>query len=217
MCILPDFLIKDLVEKEEIIIDPYFSIFQGPSCYYCHLGKTFYIPKRKKSFLDPLDSSTLKELFKVVHAKDFIIMNPGDFLLAETFEFFGVSKYYAIKLLNSSSLARCGISHAALGMINPGCGFKDPIRLTLELVNNFPRPIKLTPTIVPPNGKIRWGTEVLKISIIKMEAPPKTPYNEWEYGVYKYDKSVTGPKMVNRFKKSKKLYLPNNSLVWERK
>ena len=210
--ILPDWKVKKKVEKGQITIDPYFGEFQGPNCYHCHLGTNFLIPKKSAGIADPLSGKNSEKLFKKVQTKKPIILKPKEFLLCETFEFFGVEKGHVIRLLNSSSLARFGIFQAALGMINSGCGTKKPIRLTLELTNNFPLPIRLTPTTIKGN-KIKWGTEVLKIAVERMESKPKNNYDSWSEGVYSGDQMPTASKMAGRFKIAENKELPANSLA----
>lgn len=210
MSILSDFQVHKLVKKREILVDPYFDVFQGPNCYHCHLGQNFKKLKSKLPFIDPLDSSSNKQ-YDNIKVTDSYKMLLGEFILGETFEYLGTSSNYVIKLLNSSSLARVGISQAALGMINAGCGTKSPIKITLELINNSSVPVILKPTKILKNGKIIWGTEVLKITIIKMDKPPLVPYDLWKYGVYSKDKNVQGTKMANRFPKDDFL-LPKDSL-----
>ncbi len=133
-------------------------------------------------------------------------------MLAETFEYLGVDDLHVIKLMNSSSLARVGISHAAVGMINAGCGMEKPVKLTLELVNNAPFDVVLTPTTVSNKGSIKWGTEVLKIAIQPMKSKPNFAYDKWKFAAYNTDQRPSGPKMKNRFSVGKKFYLPANSL-----
>lgn len=214
MSILADIKVKELVMAGEILIDPYFDVFQGPNCYHCHLGTRFKRIKksyRKSYIFDPLSDST-KDLYEDIEVKNYYLFKPGEFILAETFELFGTSSNYVIKLLNSSSIARVGISHAAVGMINAGCGTKQPIRLTLELINNSPITIKLKPTTIEKSGVINWGTEILKVSIMRMEQKPSISYDDWKYGSYSKDQSVTGTKMANRFD-DKSLIIPRNSLL----
>ena len=109
-------------------------------------------------------------------------------------------------------LSRVGISHAAVGMINAGCGMKRPVKLTLELVNNAPFEVVLTPTTINKDGLISWGTEVLKVAIVKMDSRPDIAYDEWNHAVYNTDQKPSGPKMKNRFIENKEFYIPQKSL-----
>lgn len=209
MSILSDIEVTSLINKGEVIIDPYFKEFLGPNLYYCHLGDKFLIPK-KISKVNPLEEVT-KDIFDEVYTTKTFDLEPGGFVLAETFEYLGVSSKYVIRLLNSSSLARVGISQAALGMINPGCGMEKPVKLTLELVNNAPFAVTLVPTTIDSEGMVIWGTEVLKIAVEKMSKTPSIPYDKWKSAVYHIDQKPSGPKMKGRFKITESK-LPANSL-----
>lgn len=210
MSVLSDRQVNKLVKRKYITIDPYFDVFQGPNCYHCHLGNNFKRLSPELSVLNPLNDSSDKLYENFVVESQYEI-KPGEFVLGETFEFLGTSPDYVIKLLNSSSLARVGVSQAALGMINAGCGMESPIKLTLELLNNSPVPIILKPTKILSDKRIVWGTEVLKITLVKMDKPPSIPYDRWKYGVYSGDKGVAGSKMAKRFPEDN-FILPKKSL-----
>lgn len=202
MSIMSDIQISQLVNTKEITIDPYFELFQSPNCYHCHLGLNFkrINPAYIKSGvnIDPLVQLP-DDFYLDFIATDYYDIKPGEFLLGEVFEYLGTSDNYVIKLLNSSSIARLGISQAALGMINAGCGMFNPVKITLELINNSPVSIRLRPTIFDKNQHILWGTEVLKIVVEKMDTKPSIPYDNWKFGVYSNDKKVSGSKMAGRF------------------
>jgi len=197
MSILSDVEVCKLIKKGDVVIDPYFSEFHGPNLYYCHLGNKFLIPK-KITKVNPLIYET-KDIYDEVCTQEPIDLGPGKFILAETFEYLGIGVDYVVRLLNSSSLARVGISQAAVGMINSGCGMKNPIKLTLELVNNAPFCVTLVPTIINSKGKISWGTEILKIAVEKMNTTPSVSYDNWKSAVYHTDQKPSGPKMKGRF------------------
>ncbi len=210
MSVLPDRDIKKKIDTRSLIIDPFFPDFVGPNLYYCHLGNKFLIPRKDVVRVDPLSMET-KDIYDAIETDQPIIIKPQEFILAETFEYLGIDSDHVVKLMNSSSLARVGISHAAVGMINAGCGVKRPVKLTLELINNAPFEVVLTPTTIK-DGLISWGTEVLKIAIMKMDSRPDIAYDEWNHAVYNTDQKPSGPKMKNRFTESKEFYLPKKSL-----
>lgn len=211
MSILPDNKVRKMINEGSLVIDPFFPDFLGPNIYYCHLGNKFLLPKNDVTKFDPLSMDS-KDIFEPVETSEPIVIKSQGFLLAETFEFFGVDTEHVVKLMNSSSLARCGISHAAIGMINPGCGMEKPVKLTLELVNNAPFDVVLAPTTVDKNGKITWGTEVLKVAVQTMESKPDFAYDNWKFAVYNSDQKPSGSKMKGRFESGKEFNLPKISL-----
>jgi len=211
MSILADNQVKEMISAKMLNIDPFFSDFLGPNLYYCHLGNKFLVPKNEVRTFDPLTMES-KDIFESVETNLPITIKAQGFLLAETFEYFGVDDKHVVKLMNSSSLARCGISHAAIGMINAGCGMEKPVKLTLELVNNAPFDVILTPTSIDENKKIIWGTEVLKIAVETMSFKPDSSYDNWRFAAYNKDQKPSGSKMKNRFESGKEFTVPTNSL-----
>lgn len=201
MSYLADHQVQTAVKQGKIIIVPYFDYFQGPSCYYCHLGQNFLIPKKNDRPYNPLNKTRPGDYFTRVKTNKPFILEAKSFVLAETFELLGTNTDHTIRLFNSSSLARCGISHLALGMINPGCGYSSPIRLTLELVNNAPYPIELVPTTIIKSGKIKFGTEVIKASIVNMDKKTTQSYETWHARLFNQDKKVSGSKMSERYQR----------------
>jgi len=212
MSILPDNQVKQLLAERSLIIDPFFPKFLGPNTYYCHLGNKFLLPKEGIERFDPLTMES-KDIYEEVETNKPIVIRSQMFLLAETFEFLGINDRHVIKLMNSSSLARCGVSHAAVGMVNAGCGMEKPVKLTLELINNAPFDVVLTPTVIDTNGKIAWGTEVLKIAIQTMHSKPDCSYDNWKYAAYNNDQRPSGSKMKGRFDAKSSEYPPKDSLL----
>jgi deoxycytidine triphosphate deaminase len=190
--------IQKLIEDGNIKIEPYIKQYQGPNLYYCHLGGTLLIPQTNK-LADTKNIS--KDLYTIKEINNYYDLQPGEFVLAETFEVFMTDKSHIIRLFNSSSLARLGIVQCAVGMINPGCGIKQPLRLTLELTNTSPFVIRLYPTITNKiTGEIiDIGTEILKVAVSPHEEV-ETAYEDWSGAIYATDQKVTGSKIDKRFK-----------------
>lgn len=211
MSILSDYSVKKLVNQKLLIIDPFLPKFLGPNLYYCHLGNKFLVVKKGVKKVDPLLTDS-EEIFEQIEVNNSFVIPPRGFVLAETFEYLGINDQYVIKLMNSSSLARVGISQAAVGMVNAGCGMEKPVKITLELINNAPFDVVLKPTIVLDDGSVEWGTEVLKIAIQTMDSKPELPYDKWKFAVYHTDQKPSGPKMKNRFSTDDKYVLPESSL-----
>ena len=137
------------------------------------------------------------------------------FILAETFESFSTGDGHIIRLFNSSSLARLGVSHCATGMVNPGCGKNGPIKLTLELVNNSPFTIILQPTIISKNKIKTLGTEVLKVGVLKIGKKVKKSYSDWSGALYGEDKEVKLSWMHKRYDNLDELAIPRESSLFK--
>jgi len=189
--------VQECINQGGVKIEPYVEQFQGPNLYYCHLGTNLLIPQAGKL----ADTKNLaKDLYIKKEIKDFYDLQPGEFVLAETFETFMTDKSHIIRLFNSSSLARLGVVQCAVGMINPGCGMESPIRLTLELTNTSPFTIRLYPTkLNKRSGEIDdIGTEVLKVAVAGHQEVD-IAYGDWTGSVYGSDNGVAGSKIDRRF------------------
>ena len=198
MSILNDIETKKMIKENKIIIDPYFDDFQGPNCYYCHLGNKYYKSKKTNKIIDIEHFEDVKQCFELFENQKEIIIKPGEFILTETFEYLGADNSHIIRLYNTTTLARWGIYHAGLGFVNAGCGYKKPIKLTLELVNLSQNELRLKCTNI--NDKtIDYGTEVLKICVVPLSSEAEEGYG----GIYNGDQSVALPKL----KENKKTYI----------
>ena len=197
--------VKELIRTNQLIIDPFIDEFQGPNCYYCHLGNRFYIPKKINKIIDIENISDFSECFELHENAESIILNPNEFILTETFEFLGVNKNHIIRFFNPTTTARWGIYHAGLGFVNAGCGYPSPMKPTLELINLGKNPLKLTCSSIQ-NGKVIFGTEILKIYVTPLSEGASQSYT----GVYGSDQGVTLPKKNSR-KLENPYILPKNS------
>ena len=208
--IISDLEVKKLINNGSVKIEPYFETFQGPTTYYCHLGNKFLVMDEtklnNKDFV--LDTNNIDNSYcKEIETNEPYIMKPNEFLLAQTFEKLSVDNEHIINYFNSSSLARLGISQAALGFMPAGNGWKNgSLSVTLELINNSPFPIKLYPTIVDEKGNINFGTEILKISISKIFGQVSVSHDNWRYTVYATNNNVTRSKISNRFSNSNEIF-----------
>lgn len=206
MSIASDVDIKKMITKNELTIDPYFEDFQGPNCYYCHLGNRFYKSKKKSELVNIDVINDASQYFEFFENQEKIILKPKEFILTETFEYLGVNKSHIIRLYNTTTLARWGIYHAGLGFVNAGCGENTPVKLTLELINLSKNKLELKCTNVK-NKIIDYGSEVLKICIVPLSKQAKMGY----VGMYGTDRSVNLPK-TKKHQNEYKYKLATNSL-----
>jgi deoxycytidine triphosphate deaminase len=188
--------VEDLVNKNIISISPYDKKFQGPNMYYCHMGNRLLIPKPGK-LADTINLS--EDLYDEIKIDNYYDLKPGEFVLAELFQTLKTDKQHIIRLFNSSSLARLGVVQCAVGMVNPGCGNKKPLRITLELSNTGNFIVRLYPTKKSTDGEIKYGTEVLKVAVATHEAVT-IGYEDWSGSLYANDEKVAGSKIHKRFK-----------------
>lgn len=138
--ILVDKQIKELIKAKQIQIKPYDATLVQPNSIDVTLGCSFkWYYKTDNDILDTNDEASLsKGMISVEH--DFIIVQPNQFLLAETREKIKIPNNIYAELHGKSSLARLGLSiHQTGGLIDSG--FEGTI--TLEIKNENCRAIKL--------------------------------------------------------------------------
>lgn len=129
----------------DLYLSPYFWTFEGA-----------YI-------IDPKEDQRDKATSVTVFEDSFLLMQPGEFVLGSTLEFFEFPDHLAGRLEGKSSLGRLGlIVHTTAGFFDPGfCGYP-----TIELVNLRSQPFKLYP-----------GMPVAQMSIFGLEQRCESPYS----------------------------------------
>jgi len=122
MSILPDYEIFCLARKG--LVEPFDQEMINPASLDVRLGENILIEQPESPEFVPhsIAGHTKEEPF---------MLQPHEFILAETFECFSVPNVVAGQLALKSSRAREGIEHLMAGYVDPG--FKG--RLTLELQN----------------------------------------------------------------------------------
>lgn len=165
--ILVDHQIVDAVEKGILTISPFVEANLNPNSYDITLDNKFitYRPAGlgNSPFIDPYDGNTIKQCIKE-EVTDCIAIKQGDFVLAQTVEYFDFSPMIAAELMGKSSLARLGLTiHQTGGFVDSG--FRGT--LTLEIGNINPRPILL-------HSKMPIGQLVFH----KLEEMPRYPYGD---------------------------------------
>jgi len=74
------------------------------------------------------------------------VLQPGQLVLGITRERIAVPNDLVASIEGRSSVARMGVFiHISSGHVNPGSGARDPIPVTLEILNMNPSPVKLYP------------------------------------------------------------------------
>lgn len=154
MAILPDFEIVCLARRG--MVSPYDPELVNPASLDVRLGDNLLIEDKQTPELQPFSIAgyTKEEPF---------MLQPHEFVLAETLEHFQIPNVVAGQLALKSSRAREGIEHLMAGYVDPGyCG-----RLTLELQNaRSLHPVPLWP-----------GMRIGQIVFHKMSLLPNKDYS----------------------------------------
>lgn len=122
-----------------------------------------------------------------VNKKEGFIIHPNEFVLANISEITGVNEGHVGRLEGKSSLGRLGlIVHATAGFLDPG----NELRLTLELANVSPIPIRIYP-----------GMKVAQIAFESLDRECERPYGSKDLNSkYLGDLKVKGSEMWKNFK-----------------
>ena len=137
--ILVDWQLLDRIERGFIKIDPYDPALVQPNSVDIRLGNHFVWYKPGTAVIDPYNQNSVTSDVEEVHADSFIL-NPGQFILAETKECIELPDNIVATIEGKSSIARLGITlHQTGGWID--AGFRGTI--TLEMANVNARPVKI--------------------------------------------------------------------------
>lgn len=186
--ILSDKTIKKRIKSKEITIEPFDVKFLQPASYDLHLDDNFMVfNKENHSLIDvKVPTDNLMRSVKVSE-KDGYIIHPGEFVLVNIVEITGVDSRHVGRLEGKSSLARIGlIIHATAGFLDPG----NKLKLTLEMANISPLPIKVYP-----------GMKIAQLAFEELDEPCERPYgSKGLNSKYSGDMTVKGSQMWKNFK-----------------
>lgn len=186
--ILSDKSIKEKIESKEIVIEPFSEEFLQPASYDLHLDKYFLVFNKESIALIDVkrkQQDLMKEI--EVSEKEGFIIHPGEFVLANVKEITGVDSKHVGRLEGKSSLGRIGlIVHATAGFLDPG----NKLRMTLELANVSPLPIKIYP-----------GMKIAQMAFEYLDKECERPYGSKSLeSKYSGDLKVKGSQMWKNFK-----------------
>jgi dCTP deaminase len=137
--ILVDWQILDRIARGSIKIDPYDPKLVQPNSLDIRLGSHFVWYTGSSEVIDPYNQESVSSGIEEVHT-DAFILNPGQFVLAETLESIGLPDNIVATIEGKSSIARLGVTlHQTGGWID--AGFRGTI--TLEMANVNSRPVKV--------------------------------------------------------------------------
>lgn len=173
--IFSDREIKKYLKEKRIIIKPkpVLSKQLGPASLDLRLGKEFRVFNSiKKSYIDPLNPKTFKNLTKLIRIKGKkpLILHQREFILAVTLEEITLPNDVGARIEGRSSWGRLGlIIHSTAGYVDPG--FKGC--LTLEMSNIGTLPILLYP-----------GMKICQLAFESLTSPAENPYSKRKSSKY---------------------------------
>lgn len=160
--------IREYIEQGEIRVEPFDEELIGPSQIDLRLGNKFRVFK-KVDVVDPANPETIERNTELVETNDdFYILDSGQLVLAVTEERIAVPNDLVASIEGRSSIARMGtFIHISSGHVNPGSGKREPIPVTLEVLNMNPSPVKLYS-----------GMRICQLLFYKMDRPVSEGYDE---------------------------------------
>ncbi|KUK67386.1 MAG: deoxycytidine triphosphate deaminase [candidate division WS6 bacterium 36_33] len=186
--ILSDKTIRAKIKSGEIVIEPFSDEFLQPATYDLHLDN-FFLTFNKESIGIVDVKEKPKNLMREIEVgeKEGFIIHPNEFVLANVREITGVDSKHVGRLEGKSSLGRLGlIVHATAGFLDPG----NKLRLTLELANVSPIPIKIYP-----------GMKIAQIAFETLDKDCERPYgSKGLNSKYLGDLRVKGSEIWRNFK-----------------
>ena len=137
--ILVDWQILDRINREYIHVDPFNPALVQPNSLDIRLGNHFLWYEEGDEVIDPFRKETIASGTADCFA-DSIVLEPGQFMLAETMEVIGLPDNIVASIEGKSSIARLGVElHQTGGWID--AGFRGSI--TLEMCNVNSRPVRI--------------------------------------------------------------------------
>ena len=167
--ILSDRDIKQRIAEGKITIIPFSQDNLQPASYDLHLDTEFRVFKPHTTEVIDTRKPVAGMMEKVlIPDGEAFVLHPGSFALALIQEKTGVDASHVGRLEGKSSLARLGlIIHTTAGFLDPG----NCLKLTLELFNASPLPIKLYP-----------GMKIAQLAFETLTSSCERPYGSAELG-----------------------------------
>ncbi len=170
--ILSDKSIRELREKEELVIEPFDEVQVQPASVDLRLGNSFL--KINENLTEIM---TLNDKLEYISLeKDEIVIPPHSFLLATTREHVELPNDLTAFVEGRSSIGRMGLFIQNAGWVDPGFAGQ----ITLELYNANRLPIKLIA-----------GRRICQLVFARMDNRADIPYN----GKYMNQKNAVGSKV----------------------
>lgn len=160
--------IREYIDRGKIRVEPFDEELIGSSQIDLRLGGKFRVFKEIE-LVDPADSTSIENNTKLVDTGgDPFVLDSGQLILAITKERISVPNDLVASIEGRSSIARMGtFIHISSGHVNPGSGKKEPIPVTLEVLNMNPSPVKLYP-----------GMRICQLLFYTMDKPVTEGYDE---------------------------------------
>ncbi len=184
--LLSDKSIRKAIRSGQITLDPFNEKDLQPASYDLHIDKHLMFFDTEHNEMIDIKKPMENLMVEYEMDKDGYILQPKEFILGNIKEITGVDDNHVAFLHGKSSLARIGLLiHVTAGLLDPG----NTMRLTLEMYNLSPLPIKLYP-----------GMKIGQITFERISDKCERPYgSKGLNSKYKGDMRVQGSKMYKNY------------------
>ncbi len=170
--IISDKTIKNLIEEETLVIEPFEDYLIQPASIDLRLGTNYLkIDENQMEVMTLEDKLNYNEI-----DSDEIVIPPNSFLLATTEEYVQLPNNLTAFVEGRSSIGRMGLFIQNAGWVDPGFSGK----ITLELFNANRLPIRL-----------KAGRRICQLVIAEMDQEAEFPYQ----GKYQGQDTAVGSKV----------------------
>lgn len=161
---LADWEIEQEIQDGDLKVYPFDPTNLQPASLDVRLGSEFRGPSGGR---------------KLFFSSGSIAIEPGEFLLACTYEYVEIPPYLACRVEGKSSIGRRGIGiHVTAGFVDPG--FRG--QLTLEMTNQSRLSFRMEPKML-----------IAQLSFHRMSAIPRRPYGHPDLGSHYQDQRGPTP------------------------
>ena len=162
--------IKNEIEANNILINPYDPHSLGSASYDLSIGSTFRIFENNIKGFDITENSNYKDITRPVEVKEYYLLQPNELVLGVTREEIQLPGNIAGILTGRSRFARVGLEvHITASLVQPGV----KNRQVMEIKNAGTIPLK-----------IHIGTRLMQIIFVRCEG--SSVYK----GIYRNQKKV---------------------------
>lgn len=185
--ILSDGDIKDLIDAGLLEIKPItdYDLQLQPASFDLHLNNEFR--KIKPGVTLDMNEGISEEDTFTFTVGDSYVLDPGEFILADTVEKVKIPNGYVGRVEGRSSIGRMAVDvHATAGYIDPGFG--NPTSITLEISNKMAEKGSNNPVVLRP------GRRFCQLVVEKTKSPSIQDYKE-KGGKYNDQEGPTASKI----------------------
>jgi dCTP deaminase len=174
--------ILNAMSTRDLRVEPFDNKLVMPNSLKIRLDNEIALTKKGK--IDPMNAGKLERLYKekTLKQNEKFVLKPKQFILARTLESFSLSNRISALVHGTSTLSRMGLAVTQTApVIQAGHGVPKPRKIVLEMNNNGPFDIMLTP-----------GMIIGQLIFFRLDTPSNILYDSFgKYGKRKEKDALT--------------------------